>query len=78
MWAGVPLLTCLSLRGCPALAADALWALRSCPCLAALDLRGLQQLVGPANAAHVQGDSWCAGTPCIVWHVFVQAAYGCW
>ena len=45
MWAGVPLLTCLSLRGCIALAADALWALRSCPCLAALDLRGLRQLV---------------------------------
>ena len=62
MWAGVPLLTCLSLRGCHALAGDALWALRSCPCLAALDLSGLRQLVGPTNAEHVLGDHCCAAT----------------
>ena len=63
MLAGVPLLTCLSLRGCFALAAGELWALCSCPCLAALDLRGLRQLVGPAIAVHVHGANSCAETP---------------
>ncbi|KAK9826361.1 hypothetical protein WJX81_002113 [Elliptochloris bilobata] len=48
--AGLPLLTCLSLRGCTDLGASALWALRACPRLAALDLSGLCRLGDDAGA----------------------------
>ena len=48
--AGLPRLTCLCLRGCRALPASALWALRACPDLAALDLRGLAQVADDAGA----------------------------